>query len=410
MLLLEIALRFVKSSWIKELSLTSKLTVIGFVIGVASLIVSMSVVEGFEQSLFKSIVRINSHLQIRKTFYNEKAYQEYSDELKKKYSKEVTHTQPVLWSEALAIAKGQLKGVLLQGLNFPQVLSVLELKGILESGGSFEPELSGDTKFVWIGKGLAQLWDVNVGDEISLVVPIYQEMNPQSLRRSYQKFKIAGILHFGKFEYDERFILLKLNDLQDLAKVGAQISGVLVKLSDYHKADRIKDQITQASRYDLIAQSWKDVNSFLFEAIRIERYIIFFVILIIIIASSFNIGVALWVGVIQKTREISVLRVLGLSQRQIQIMLIMEGLILSLLGSIVGLLLGLLLTWGVDYVLLKFELLPGSVYHLDSLQTQVQMSDILLIFFSVIVLSVSSIYWPARAASKKILNEGLKYE
>jgi len=403
-LVVDLAWRFVENSWKSRLGITTWLSLAGFVLGTASLVVAMSVVSGFEKTLYESVTRLNGHIQIRKTFQDYQSYFDFKQKLHERYSNQVLGVTPVLWVEALAIHKGATQGVLLQGLKIEEAKRFLDFSKVLTVGSTLSQGQ------IWIGSGIAKRWGVKVGDKLSLVVPISDELNPQKLNRSFKVFEIADIVSLGKYEYDERAVLLNLDDLQSLSRIGTQLSGAIVHAADRNWARWVKADMQSflGSLYRI--QTWYDINSYLFEAIQIERYVIFLVILIIVIASSFNVGVSLWIGVLQKTRELSLLKALGLSGHQITQLMLIQGFFMALMGAFIGLGIGILLSYGVDWVQTLTPLLPGSVYKIDHLKTQILWADLTLILISVVILSGAAVYWPARNAAQQKISEGLRYE
>jgi lipoprotein-releasing system permease protein len=403
-LVFELAWRFVQSSLRSQLAVTTKLSLTGFVLGTASLVVAMAVVSGFEQTLFESVARLNGHIQIRRTFSNLDSYREFKKKLQNQYPNQIRGITPVLWVEALAIHKGATQGVLLQGLDVSEAKSLLDFLNVLKGDGNLK---SGQ---IWIGSGIAKRWGLKNGDKLSLVVPISDELNPQKLKRSFKVFEVCDIVSLGKYEYDERAVILNLSDLQELAQIGTQLSGALIQTNDRDWAKMVKADLQSFLGSLFRVQTWYDINSYLFEAIQIERYVIFFVILIIVIASSFNVGVSLWIGVLQRTRELALLKSLGLSGYQTTHLMLIQGFILSLLGAGIGLGIGISLSFGVDWIQTVIPLLPGSVYKIDHLRTQILWSDLAQILISVVILSGAAVYWPARNAARQRISEGLRYE
>lgn len=397
MITLEIALRFFKSSSKSQMKVTSRLSLVGFILGVASLVVAMGVVNGFEQTLFESLSRINGHLQIRKSFTDQEDYSKFKEVINSQYPR-VTGITPVLWVEALAISKGSTQGVLLQGLDFTTLREVLSIDQELPPGK------------ILIGAGLARKWQIASGDRLSIVVPIADELNPQRLRRSHRAFEVAGILHLGKHEYDERIVILHLDELQALASVGEAFSGALMMTEDRGWARQVKNHMQANLGLGYRVQTWYDINSYLFEAIQIEKIAIFLIILIIVVASSFNVGVALWIGVLQRTREVSILKTLGMRPRQVIWIMSIQGLLLALVGAGIGIPLGVGLSYGVDWVQTQFTLLPGSVYEIDQLRTQIRFQDIMIILGTSVLLAWAAVLWPARNAASREITEGLRYE
>jgi lipoprotein-releasing system permease protein len=405
MLIFSLAWNFVKSSWKSQLAVTTRLSLAGFVLGTMSLVVAMSVVSGFEETLYESVTRLNGHIQIRGPFNGNKSDSIFYDKINERFGSHILGITPVLWVEALAISKGATQGVLLQGLSLEQAGSVLDFSKVMkEDFSKLEPQQ------VWIGLGLAKKWGLSSGDQITIVVPISDEMNPQKLKRSFKTFEVRGVLSLGKHEYDERIVIMNIDALQSLAQVGAHFSGVLLQTSHRTWAldKKVSIQSFLGSQYRV--QSWYDINSYLFEAIEIERYVIFVVILIIVIASSFNVGVSLWIGVLQKTKELSLLKVMGLPPSSVQGLMLLQGLLMAFVGALWGLFLGIVLSFGVDWIQSFLPLLPGSVYKIDHLETKMKIYDLSLILGSVVLLSGLAIFWPARNAARQKIGEGLRYE
>lgn len=405
-LIFEIACRFFWGQHKENKMVTHWFSLAGFILGVMSLVAAMGVVSGFEESLTQSISRLNGHLQIRKNFKNSTEFNEFLESIKKKHPS-IKSGISTLWVEALAISKGKTQGVLLQGFELETVDSVLNLKEAL-SYDSKKGSLSEDE--IWIGAGLSQKWQIKKGDSINIVIPIADELHPQKIKRSFKRFKVEGVLSLGKFEYDERVIVMNLSSLQSLAQVGEQLSGALLMSQNRRWAKEAASLIQNELDFSYRVQSWFDINSYLFEAIEIEKVIVFFVVLIILVASSFNAGISLWVGILQRTQEISLLRALGLKSSQVAYIMVFQGLFIAVIGSVLGIGLGVLLCYGLDAIQNYFNLLPGSVYKISKLVTVVRWTDLMLIFLSALALGVAATWWPARLVTKKAITEGLKYE
>jgi len=403
-LVLDLAWIFIKSSWKSKLAVTTRLSLAGFVLGTASLVVAMSVVSGFEQTLYESVARLNGHLQVRRTFANQNQFNEFKSKLTERYSSSLVGVTPVLWVEALAIYNGSTQGVLLQGMNLKEAKQLFDIKKVLKNDSDLAPGQ------IWVGSGISKRWGLKPGDKLALVVPISDELNPQKLKRSFRVFEILDTMSLGKHEYDERAVILNLDDLQSLAQVGTQISGALIQSTDRNWALVSKSDIQSFLGSQYRVQTWYDINSYLFEAIKIERYVIFVVILIIVVASSFNVGVSLWIGVLQKIRELSLLKAIGLQSHQVKNLMLLQGLITACIGAFIGMILGIFLSYGVDWIQTQMPLLPGSVYKIDHLITRILLSDLAKILLSVVILSGLAVYWPARNAAEQKVSEGLRYE
>lgn len=385
---------------------TIRFSIYGFIIGFVSLVVAMAVVSGFESSLYKSVIQVNSHLQIRKSISTEQEYDNIKARLLS-VAPAIQGISPTLWVEALAIAQGTSQGIMIQGVDAQSFRQVIQLEKALVTEEESDSLSNGK---IWIGAGIARKWGLTVGQPLSIVVPLVDDTNPNKLNRIHRVYQIGGVLSLGKFEYDERLIVMDLKQLQSLAQISHFIGGILVLGPSAEWAINNKALLQEKLGPSFRLQSWYDVNSYLFEAIKIEKLVIFFVIFLIIIASGFNAAVSLWIGVLQKTRQIAVLKTLGMRPKHILYMLSIQGFILVMIAAIIGFPVAVGLCYLIDWSQNYMELLPGSVYRLSQLETQIRWGDLSLIFFSALLLSWVAVLWPARSAANKQIAEGLRYE
>lgn len=385
---------------------TIRFSIYGFIIGFISLVVAMAVVSGFESSLYQSVIQVNSHLQIRKSINTQEEYNEIKDRMQL-LAPAIKGVSPTLWVEALAISQGTSQGIIIQGLEPQTFREVIQIEKALLTPVTSTSLESGK---IWVGSGIAKKWGLNIGQKLSIVVPLVDDANPNKLNRKHRIYEVGGILSLGKFEYDERLVIMDLAQLQDLAQISHFIGGIMVLGPSADWALENKAIFQQKLGPTFRLQSWYDVNSYLFEAIKIEKLVIFFVIFLIIIASGFNAAVSLWIGILQKTRQIAVLKTLGMQPQHILYMLSMQGFILVFIGAFIGIPMAIGLCYLIDWSQNYIELLPGSVYRLSQFQTQIRMGDLGLIFGSALVLSWVAVLWPARSAANKSIAEGLRYE
>lgn len=391
-----------------NLGLTGWISLVGLIIGVACLVVAMAVVSGFELTLQKTVSDVTGHLQILK-LSGMKDGDSKLDEALLEQGENVLGKVSVLWVEAVAAHRGRITGALVQGVKSYEVQGVLGYTDrILE--GEFNVATREGLPQAVIGKALAKRFELKVGDSFQIVIPLASDLDPNQFRRKLGKFLIAGILDLGKYEYDERLIVVDETVLRELAEVGDKSSGVLVRISDPQGAPQLGSKISQSLGPGYRVRDWRTMNSNMLDAIDIERYVIFFVILIIVFAAAFNVSSALYLSVVQRYPEIGILKAMGLGSKSILRVFSWQGLILGFWGCIGGFMLGLLLCGLFWFGQRTFDLLPGSVYKLDRIEIVLRWSDLALIFGSTLVICFLATLAPAIRGARLSAVEGLRYE
>lgn len=386
---------------------TTWISFLGLAIGVGSLVVSMAVMSGFEYTLKKSVTDVTGHLKIRK---NGLTSQDWEGVFKQIQTQEPSVEKYLEYGflEGILAGGGQLSGVILQGVDPLQLDQVLNLKGRLIQG-EFELKDEPQMPTVLIGKGIAQQYQVQRGSTVKVVFPLPSEVDPTQFRRKLVSMKVAGVLDLGKKEYDDRLIIIGLDSLKKV--VDAKTSnGVLLRIQDGDEARAMGIRLQRSLGPSFWISDWRDVNENLFEAVRLERPVVFFVILIIVIASAFNVSSNLYINVVKRYPEIGVLKALGLSKNRIIQVFSLQGLGLGVLGLLAGLLLGFifcgLFAWGES----RYGLMPTSVYRLDKIELKIRSWDLLGISISTLLICFVATLFPAIKGSKLKPVEGIKHE
>lgn len=406
--LIELSFRLLRGRGLSSLGLTGWISLAGLVLGVASLVVSMAAVSGFERTLQRSVSDITGHLQVLKIQGAREEGDDLRDKIRELEPDFVAATR-VLWVEAVAAHKGQITGALLQGVDPDRMQEVLSLKNRVREG-SFELGEKDGVPLALVGKGLARKFDLKVGDEFRVVVPLVSELDPNSFRRKVGVFRVQAVLDLGKYEFDERLIMAALPAVQRVADVGNRFSGLLVRLNDFEKARSSSERLSLALGSGFRVRDWRELNENIFEAVRIERIVIFFVILIIILAAAFNVSSSLYISVVQRYPEIGILKAMGMRPRDLIRVFSAQGLLLGLAGCAGGLLLGGLLCVLFTYGQRAFGLLPGSVYKLDHIDLVLRFWDLVAIIVATLLLCGLATLAPARQGARLTAVEGLRYE
>lgn len=390
----------------KLAGVTSWFAFIGLVLGVASMVVAMAVVSGFETTLKTAIVDVTGHILVVKRGKEIESPEKFNERLKK-IIPDIQATIPFTMIEAVAAHQGRLQGVIVQGVDIRTATDNLGIKKRLIQG-EFRFTADGDTMGVIIGKGLAKSFHLNVGDDFRAVLPLASDLNPVDFKRRLGKFKVMGIVDLGKHLYNERYIFTDLKTSQEFAMLNNKYHGMIVKLKDENEARADGLKLTSELGPNYWIRDWNDDN--LFEAMKIEKKVIFFVLLLMVIVAAFNISSSLFINVVQRYADISVLKAMGASERMIQKIFSCQGVLIGCFGAIMGFGLGLLFC-GVFLVLQdSFGLLDGSVYKLDNIAPQIRWTDNLAIFSITLLICLISTLAPAWRGARLKPVEGLRYE
>lgn len=394
---------------------TSWISFVGLILGVASLVVSMAVMSGFESTLQRSVADVTGHLRIRKPGLSSMEWVELYQKLKIQ-EPELRNYLEYAFIEGVIASQGKLSGVLLQGVDPQRMEDVLNLRPRLVSGEFRVSSAQAATKTsaevpaeVMIGKGLAQTFGLQPGQEFKIVFPLPSEIDPTQFRRKLAKFKVAGILDLGKKEFDDRLLIAALPSLQAVAESKVS-NGLLLKVANIEKARDIGLRINRNLGPSFQISDWKDINENLFEAVQIERIVVFFVIFVIVMASAFNVSATLYINVVKRYPEIGVLKALGMSQKKIVQLFSLQGLMLGLMGVVGGILLGFLFCVVFSWAEVHYSLIPTSVYKLDRIDLQVRFWDLFTITTATLGICFIATLAPALRGAQLSPVEGLKHD
>jgi lipoprotein-releasing system permease protein len=375
---------------------------VGLILGVAALVVSMAVMSGYVETLKTAMTDITADLQVVKRGRVHQNWEEFSAELRKTEPR-IKSMMKFGYAEAVLAHKGQVSGVLLQGVDASQLNSVLQLSKRLRSG---QVDISGDN--IDVGVGLAKKYKLEVGSKIFLVVPLATPFDNSGFKRQSREMTVTGILDFGKNDWNERLVLGNLTALQQLTEIGDRYTGAFIKLDNHDQASEVALKLSDKLDPGFSIMTWYDVNRNMFEAVVIERVVIFLVVSLIIIVAAFNISSALYVFIRRKYSDIAIFKTLGLSQRKIRLIFLSQGFLIATLGTMLGVFLGLLFCVGFMYLQEHYALISGSVYKLDKIYTDIRIIDMIAICVVTQIICMIATYFPAYKGSQLEVIEGLK--
>ena len=393
-----------KEGFLKVISIFS---FIGIMLGVAILIIVMSVMNGFRTELTNKILGFNPHIII-KPYNNVKIDESFKDQLKKNFPDiQILNS---FSGEGVVINNDYAKGIIIKGLDQKNKKNSIFIKKILVEGDKSRIK-KGE---IIIGKELAIELNLAIGDKINLLSSAYISTPFGGLPKQ-ETYTIEGIFSSGFYEFDKNVVFLNLNETLYFFEKEKNDINLEVYLPNPLKANYIKDKIGIMNN-NFYVYSWIDLNKSFFSALKVERNVMFVILTLIIIVAAFNIISGLTILIKNKTREIAILKTLGLSNNSIIKSFFLTGFTIGLIATIFGITLGVLFSENIESIrvffsyILNVEIFPSDVYFLDEMPSEISFSSIVIIFiFSITTTSLASLV-PAITISKMSTIKALKYE
>tara|TARA_X000001036_G_scaffold434651_1_gene474386 strand:- start:240 stop:1472 length:1233 start_codon:yes stop_codon:yes gene_type:complete len=392
-----------KEGFLKVISIFS---FVGIVLGVSTLIVVMSVMNGFKTDLTKKILGLNPHIVIQSN--NFKIEDKFIKKLEKKFLN--INISKAYSGEGIIITGENAKGIIIKGVDTKNITTVNFLEKVISKGNldNFKKNTA------YIGAELSFNLDLDVGDKINLMSSAFIATPFGGLPKQ-ETLTIAGIFNTGFYEFDQNFVFLNLTDALSIFDKDSFEQNLEIYLPDPMKADKIKQKIQQQNQ-NFFIYSWTDLNKSFFSALKVERNVMFVILTLILIVAAFNIISGLTILIKNKTKEIAILKTLGLSNNSIKKVFFLTGFTIGFFATITGVILGITFALNIEKLriilskLFNFEIFPSDVYFLDQLPSEINIYSVLMIsIFSLIVSALAS-YLPAMIISKMKTFQALKYE
>ncbi len=407
-----LAFRYIKSKKTEGfISLSSWFSFIGIALGVATLIIVMSVMNGFRSELVNRILGINGHLMIYSQ--NGQLISKYN-EISKKISdnNNVLAIIPQIDGQGLARSKHYISGVMIKGIRWSDLPAKKLLWDSLNNKARSNFKINNE---IIIGSRLAKRLNVNVGDKLSLVSA--SGMNTVlGIIPQKQTFKIGGLFNVGMYEYDNNFIFIPWSSAQNFLQMGDFASNLEIFLKDYEATQSFTKDIKKIFGKNFNVVDWKKQNSTFINALKVEKNVMFLILTLIILVAAFNIISSMIMLVNAKSGDIALLRTMGASKKAIIKIFILIGTSIGFLGTFFGASLGVFLSINIEYVrkflsfVLNQELFSPEIYFLSNLPSKISFSEVFFIIFTSISLSILASIFPSWKASKILPAEVLRYE
>ena len=375
-------------------------------LGVATLIIVMSVMNGFKTELTNKILGLNPHVVIQPNSFE--IDKDFISDLKKNF-KQISLSKSYS-GEGVAISNNYAKGVILKGVDKSELNIINFFKNFL-SKGNLE---NFNTNKVFIGSELAYNLNLKQGDFLSLMSSAFISTPLGDLPKQ-ESFEVAGVFNTGFLEFDQNIIFLVIEDALSIFNKEQKDANIEIFLDNPLKANSYKNKI-QKMNENYFIYTWSDLNKSLFSALKVERNVMFTILTLIVIVAAFNIISGLTILIKNKTKEIAILKTLGLSNKSIKKTFFLTGLTIGFFATLSGVILGILFSIYIDKFriflssVFNLEIFPSDIYFLDKLPAEINFSSILMIFIISLIISAIASYIPALRISKMNTFRALRYE
>jgi lipoprotein-releasing system permease protein len=393
------------------------ISVIGVTAGVASLVIALSINAGFQKDLQDQLLGSQSHVNlVRVQNDGIENWQELMTRLEKQ--PHVTGVAPVMYGQVMASRAARASGALVKGVipEYENRVSELLKSVKIGSAKALEPCAETDAACksgkalppIVLGKDLAETIGARVGSTIMVISP-QGELSPVGMMPKYQQFKVAGIFRSGFYNYDSAWAFIRLADAQRLFSLPEGVISVIeFKIDDLYKAEQVGNELEKAAGPGFLAKNWMDENRALFRALRLERVVTFLTIGLIVFVAALNILISLIMMVMEKTKDVAVLISMGAKRRQIRGIFIFQGVLIGVIGTVAGLILG----YGIAIAGAKYHFvaLSAEVYSIDYLPFAPRLIDGVLIAAVALLISFVATLYPSWSAARVLPAEALRYE
>jgi lipoprotein-releasing system permease protein len=406
-------------------SVITFISIFGIFLGVAALIIVLAVMNGFEEDLRTKILGIKSHIELTTDMTGPmKDYQKVREKIADVEG--VVASTPFIYSQAMIRSGNGVTGVIIRALDTQSAFKVINLgkvkEGNIEYLNKIPREISLNYKSngvppdgIVIGKEMARTLGVFLYDTITIISPV-SISTPMGMVPRMKKFVVVGIFESGFYEYDSTLAYLSLQSCQDFLQMGNTVTGIDIKVDDIYKADGIARKIQSKLGFPFWTQNWMQMNKNLFSALKLEKHVMFIILSLIVLVAAFNIISALIMIVMEKNKDIAILKSMGATSRSIMKIFIFQGLIIGVIGTALGCVTGLAVALNLQKVsifvekIFRFKILPGDVYYLSELPSKVNYGDIVIIVVGTLFICFLSTIYPSLRASRTDPAEALRYE
>ncbi len=396
-------------------SLTTWISVLGIALGVATLIVVVGVMTGFQREFRDKILGTQSHIVITRS--GATLMREWRDILQKTRDHEgVVAASPFVYGQAMFSFNNRVLGAVVRGIVPDQEIDVTDIRRYLKDGvlKKILEKTSAGRPGIIIGAELAKNLHLKEGDTVMMVSPV-GVVTPMGLVPRTKKFQVVGIFRSGFYQYDAGLSFISMKESQAFFGFGKSVTGVHLRVKDIFSAERISRKIQGTLSGNYLSRSWQEMNRNLFSALKTEKTTLTILLLLVVVVAAFNIIGSLVMVVMEKGREIAILKSMGATSGAILRIFFVQGAFIGLLGAVLGTSGGLVLGWNLhiveDFLERAFglDILPPSVYHIEKLPVQMTPFDVSVTAVVAFIICLAATLYPAWRASRVDPVENLRY-
>jgi lipoprotein-releasing system permease protein len=393
------------------ISFISLISMLGIALGVDALITVLSVMNGFQKEVRARILSVVAHVQVTGSGGELTQWQRVAEAARR--NPEVIAAAPYVNGQAMLVNEGAARGTLVRGIDPALEARVAEV-GTRMVAGRLDALQAGEFGIV-LGADLARGLRVFPGDRVTVIAP-QGLVTPAGVVPRLKQFRVVGLFEVGHYEYDSGLALMHLADAQRLYQLGDEVSGVRLKLADLFEARRVARELYREIGGEILISDWTRSHANFFRAVEIEKTMMFIILMLIVAVAAFNVVSTLVMVVTDKQADIAILRTLGATPRSIMQVFMVQGVVIGVLGTVLGVAGGVALALNIDVVvpflerLLKIQFLSKEVYFISELPSDLHAADVITITAVALVLALVATIYPSWRASRVRPAEALRYE
>jgi lipoprotein-releasing system permease protein len=389
------------------ITVISTISIVGVSIGVAAMIIVLSVFNGFSKKVTSILIGFDPHIRIEAK--NDAKIANYESLLQTIYANDIPDAAPFTQNKGMLATRDVNKVLLIKGVDEDKIEKVSGIKNYT-SYGTFNLKDKGSFGSIVIGFALANNLKVFVGDTITILSPVGLEYSlTQFVEPITKTFIVSGVYDSDNRDYDSKYAYISIASAQELFRLSDNVNGIELRLKDINQSNDVKQRLESqidTSRYNIM--TWYDLHKDFYSILKVERWVAFIILSLIIAVASFNILGSLTMTVIEKKRDIGILKAMGASDKMITRIFMFEGLVVGLVGMVTGSLLGLVIT--LLQIYFKFYKLDTSVYKLDALPMDLRATDFIYIPLAALVLCFLASLYPSMRAAKQKPVDSIRWE
>jgi lipoprotein-releasing system permease protein len=395
------------------ISFSSLVSILCIGLGVSALIIVLSVMNGFQKEVTDHMLKAIAHVQLMDDSGNGVADWQALARKAESIEPSIRAAAPYTETQSLIAHGDGMRGAVVRGVDRAEEGKLTDIGAALQHEGILDKLAPGSWNIV-LGAELARALGVSVGDQVTVIAPGAQ-VTPAGALPRLKSFNVVGVFSVGHYEYDSGLALAALDDTAKLYRTGGP-TGVQLRLADVHEARAAASRLAEGLGGQVRVQDWTRTNAAWFDAVQIEKTMMFIIVMIIVAVAAFNLVSTLVVTVTDKQADIAILRTLGASPRSVMLVFFVQGAAAGVAGTLGGVLFGLLVAYNIPAIvpfiehLLHTSFLPASVYLIDHMPSDPQASDVIPISLWTLLLAFLATLYPSWRASRVRPAEALRYE